>query len=277
MPVWIVTATKTVTSGFVGTIGSIFSFLFTFSWDSGLTFLNLITPKRRKIEVVWPEFVPRKDTDSRSPCPFINTLANHGILPHDGRNITFKELGRTVKQYYNVSSSLSYFTCNNLADTLKRNYTTDRFDLSDMCVHNGIEHDGSITRQDVAFQPDQSYPDEKLIRDFIASCQNDKKLTAADCSRFLTKRFMDSKRNNGQFSLTTFHYMFGAMNTALLLLICGGDLDDIRTFLLEERAPEGWSSKMRKRFGLTMASFNHTSLGILLGIDPAWKKVQRTS
>jgi hypothetical protein len=26
--------------------------------------------------------------DDRAPCPMLNTLANHGFLPHNGRNIT---------------------------------------------------------------------------------------------------------------------------------------------------------------------------------------------
>ncbi|KAH8659817.1 Peroxidase, family 2-domain-containing protein [Xylariales sp. PMI_506] len=33
-------------------------------------------------------FVPPGFGDSRSPCPGLNALANHGYLPHDGRNIT---------------------------------------------------------------------------------------------------------------------------------------------------------------------------------------------
>ncbi|KAF7362906.1 Cloroperoxidase [Mycena venus] len=33
-------------------------------------------------------FIPAKSTDLRAPCPGLNTLANHGYLPRDGRNIT---------------------------------------------------------------------------------------------------------------------------------------------------------------------------------------------
>lgn len=52
-------------------------------------------------------------------------------------------------------------------------------------------------------------------------------------------------------------------------------MDDIKTFLLEERLPEGWSTKFRSRMGLTMGRFNLTSLRVLLGIDPAWKTTKR--
>jgi hypothetical protein len=58
-------------------------------------------------------------------------------------------------------------------------------------------------------------------------------------------------------------------------LIFGGKLEDIKPFLLEERLPEGWSTKYRARMGLTMAKFNSTSLRILLGVDPSWQKAKR--
>ena len=72
-----------------------------FGWDIGLYLLNFVTPKYEPGQVVpkgspghnltWPEYVPPKEGDSRSPCPMLNAMANHGILPHDGKNITFKE------------------------------------------------------------------------------------------------------------------------------------------------------------------------------------------
>lgn len=31
--------------------------------------------------------------DLRSPCPALNSMANHGILPRDGRNIDLATLG----------------------------------------------------------------------------------------------------------------------------------------------------------------------------------------
>jgi len=59
-----------------------------FSWDAGLTFLNLLTPNRSEGHVVpeghpgfggkWPEYVSPKDGDSRCSCPALNAMANHG-------------------------------------------------------------------------------------------------------------------------------------------------------------------------------------------------------
>jgi hypothetical protein len=51
-----------------------------------------------------------------------------------------------------------------------------------------------------------------------------------------------------------------------LLTIFGGRLDDIYTFLTEERLPEGWESRIRDQMGLTFFAFNHTVLQVELGI-----------
>jgi hypothetical protein len=59
-----------------------------FSWDVVLTLYNLVTPNLAKGKVVpagqpgaggiWPEYIPPKDGDSRSACPALNAMANHG-------------------------------------------------------------------------------------------------------------------------------------------------------------------------------------------------------
>ena len=54
-----------------------------------------------------------------------------------------------------------------------------------------------------------------------------------------------------------------------MLTIFGGRVDDLRMILLEERLPEGWESRIRKPYGLTVFTFNLTTLPIELGIREA--------
>lgn len=70
---------------------------------------------------------------------------------------------------------------------------------------------------------------------------------------------------------------FFAFSASTMMRIFGGDAETIRTILLEERIPEGWTSSNKARFGLTMGSFNPTVLRVLLGLDPSWKKVKYQS
>ena len=62
-----------------------------FSWDAALTIYNFVTPKLAKGKVIpeghpgaggkWPEYIPPKEGDSRSACPALNAMANHGVHP----------------------------------------------------------------------------------------------------------------------------------------------------------------------------------------------------
>ena len=60
-------------------------------WDLALTLWNIRAPRRGADRVVlegrpgagglWPKYVPPGKTDSRSCCPMINAMANHGMHP----------------------------------------------------------------------------------------------------------------------------------------------------------------------------------------------------
>ena len=70
-----------------------------------------------------------------------------GILPRDGKNISFPEMGSKIRATYNFAPSFCFFVPNFAARMLKKSYGKDRFDLADLDLHNGIEHDASLTRE----------------------------------------------------------------------------------------------------------------------------------
>lgn len=196
-------------------------------WDNVIALLNLVAPKLKQGEVVprgaaghrgiWPEYVPPKDGDSRSACPMLNAMANHGILPHDGKNITFTELNQKVRQTFNFAASFCFFVPNFSARFLERSYSNDCFDLADLSLHadNAIEHDASLTRQDVALVQDQGKPDLGLVRDLLEEATGKMadgtlRLTKSDLSRALSKRRADARRTNPHYSESFFHNMFGS-------------------------------------------------------------------
>lgn len=59
------------------------------TWDAGLAVINAVAPKKAEGSVVeagkpghhgqWPPYQPPKATDSRSACPALNAMANHGV------------------------------------------------------------------------------------------------------------------------------------------------------------------------------------------------------
>lgn len=201
-------------------------------WDNALFLLNLITPKHKPGHVVpegaaghgltWPEFVPPKEGDSRSACPMLNAMANHGILPHDGKNISFRDMNEKIRQTFNFAPSFCFFVPNFSARFLNKSYSTDRFDLADLSLHadNAIEHDASLTRQDAALVPDQSKPDLDLVDQLLKEAtgkmpDGSPKLTNADLSRALSKRRADARKTNKAYSESFFHNMFGSAKYVL--------------------------------------------------------------
>ncbi|KAJ7911123.1 Chloroperoxidase [Mycena leptocephala] len=256
----------------------VFENIYIFTYDFFLAIFNLCTPRLKVGGVVphrspgaggkWPEFVPPREGDSRSPCPALNALANHGVLPHDGRNIKFTELAHVARTSFNFAPTFCRFVPSLMADLLHKNYSKDTCDLADLKLHNGIEHDASLTRQDTAFDADQDKPYIPFITELLGCATGTAEdgtpmLTAADLSRYSGKRRSESRANNPDFTpLDRSHRLAASANTAGFLVIFGGKVTDLELFLKEERIPEGWESKMRSRMGLTFLDFNRTILKV---------------
>ncbi|CAK3899776.1 Cloroperoxidase [Lecanosticta acicola] len=278
--------------GIINKIGGVFVDLSVIAWDNGIALMNLFTPKLKDGQVVpkgspghnltWPEYVPPKEGDSRSACPMLNAMANHGILPHDGKNISFKEMNQKIRETFNFAASFCFFVPNFSARFLNKSYSKDKFDLADLSLHasNAIEHDASLTRQDVALQPDQGKPDLDLVHDLLKEAtgtmpDGSPRLTKADLSRALSKRRADARRTNKEYSESFFHNMFGSANSSTMLTIFGGSVSDLTPMLTEERFSEHWEPRILDKYGLTMAKFNGTVIPVERAVDP--KKYEKQS
>ena len=79
---------------------------------------------------------------------WIYSYVRLGIIPHDGKNIPFKELSTKVIATYNTAPSLTFSILDFPAKMLGKNFKTDSFDLADLNLHSGesIEHDASLIR-----------------------------------------------------------------------------------------------------------------------------------
>jgi len=252
------------------------------TWDTLLVFLNLLLPNKAIGNVVpkghpgykgeWPEYIPRKDTDSRCSCPAINALANHGIIAHDGRNIKFTELTNQLRNTYNVSPTFSRFIPNFAAEFMHKSYGKGTFDLEELDLHNeGIEHDGSLCRDDAYHVKDQSIIAVPVIEDCLGrasgkDANGDPLLLPADLSAALSQRYADCKATNPEYKLDFGHKVFACGNATTMLAVFGGRVNDLRAMLLEERIPEGWEPRIRSRYGYTMGAFNVTVFRVLFGL-----------
>ena len=221
MTVWIVNATTRLVGGVCSFLYGVSVFLYVTLWDTSLVLLNLLTPSRKAGHVVpsphagcnlsWPPFTPPSPTDSRSCCPALNAMANHGILPHSGKNIPYPVLSHAIRATFNFAPSFCFFVPWYMARILGREYARDTIDLGDVSVHNGIEHDASLTRRDAGVDKDQARPALELIEDMLAHATGPGgTITAADMARASSKRRREARASNSAFTLSTFHKLFGS-------------------------------------------------------------------
>jgi hypothetical protein len=80
---------------------------------------------------------------ARGPCPMLNTLANHGYLPHEGRDFTLPIVKHALRTGLNVSEDISEMLFNfALTTNTAPNATT--WGLDTLGHHNVLEHDASL-------------------------------------------------------------------------------------------------------------------------------------
>ncbi|KXN88323.1 Putative sterigmatocystin biosynthesis peroxidase stcC [Leucoagaricus sp. SymC.cos] len=140
-------------------------------------------------------FCPPRPEDSRSPCPALNTMANHGYINRDGKNVSAWQIQRGLKACYGLSTPLALFLTYVGFAMLKRVRPINLFEIG---KHNVIEHNASLVHHDTPegheFAPihiDQSLVD-KLINDVKPEKEGDKSgeslMNAVDVARSRIRR-----------------------------------------------------------------------------------------
>jgi hypothetical protein len=130
----------------------------------------IIEVKGRKILKTpqeWRELIKehpyeRKETDLRAPCPMLNTLANHGFIARDGRNIKSGDLFNALMLLGappTVTVGILKFVYSGLKEANPDDSFLSQFgematlDLDRLTVAGILEHDVSLTRNDLSQEP----------------------------------------------------------------------------------------------------------------------------
>lgn len=92
---------------------------------------------------------PPGPDDVRSPCPGLNSLANHGFLPHSGKGLTIPILIKALNDGMNVGADFATVIGGAGLLSVPVNLLATSFDLDNLDEHNfPIEHDASLSRAD---------------------------------------------------------------------------------------------------------------------------------
>lgn len=116
--------------------------MFSFS----LPLFSLLTLASSQSFTIW---TPPGPDDLRSPCPGLNSLANHGFIPHDGKGLTIPILIKGLKDGLNVGADFSTVIGGAGLLSVPSSPLATSFTLKDIRKHNfPIEHDASLSRAD---------------------------------------------------------------------------------------------------------------------------------
>ncbi|KAJ7237416.1 Cloroperoxidase [Mycena rebaudengoi] len=201
------------------------------------------------------KWIPPKATDVRSPCPGLNTLANHGFLPRSGKKITIPMMLDAADKGFNMAAetilAASKFgmLCGNDVLTL---------DLDALNLHNLIEHDASLTRGDAALGPNLRF-NETIFKTLAEANPGVDYYNATSAGQVQQKRLAISLATNPNITNTHKEAFIRSRESAFYLSIMGDPLTGVapkkyvQTFFREERLPiaEGWK---RPKHQITIAT-----------------------
>ncbi|KAE8346193.1 hypothetical protein RU639_007575 [Aspergillus parasiticus] len=212
--------------------------------------------------------------DLRSPCPILNSLANHGYIARDGRNITGSQLKAALEHI-----GLGFDTAGGLVKIAFQDHvdppegtprTTANFGLRDAGQVNedgdpvlnldqlgrphAIEHDVSVTRQDRALG-DYIHLNPDLYQQLLASSSNGTSFSISDIGNLRKKRFEQSKRDNPELDLDKRMHYIACAEVGGIVGVFGKGLyhvpkEYIEAIFGEERLPfdEGWRPRWTKLY-----------------------------
>ncbi|EKM76068.1 hypothetical protein AGABI1DRAFT_79044 [Agaricus bisporus var. burnettii JB137-S8] len=200
------------------------------------------------------DFCPPQSGDSRSPCPALNTMANHGYINRDGKNVSAYDIHRGLKACYGLSTPLALFLSYVGFAMLRRARPIDLYQIG---KHNVIEHDASLVHHDTPGGEEYApiKIDEALVEELIEDVSGGHEaakseeptpqsslMDAVDVARSRVRREKLSK------PLDPVHAEIARGEMAIILGVweqkskdkVGVPVDWMKRWLGHERLPDGW-------------------------------------
>ena len=153
----------------------------------------------------------------RSPCPGLNTLANHGLLPRSGRDVTLQMVYAAFAPL-NFSFDIADFAFAGALRTLNKTAVN----LNELNKHNVLEHDASLSRADIGLGGDGQTFNKDLFKGALAIYKEGGKYTSArtlGLARF--RRVTESFKNNPKFTWTAQNSFISHGESALFSSLLG--------------------------------------------------------
>ncbi|CAG8973617.1 hypothetical protein HYALB_00002182 [Hymenoscyphus albidus] len=170
-------------------------------------------------------FSPAGPGDVRSPCPLLNAIANHGFIPHDGKNIDLTTMLDGIDNAVGLQATGRTFFANsfNRIAAVSSTGKNTTINLNDLSVHNVIEHDGSLSRLDIAQGDHVSF--SQTTFDETKSFWPAEKISIKDAGTAVKRRQQTQTRANPQYNLSPALLNTTVAQSALYLGLFGNFVD----------------------------------------------------
>ncbi|KAG9196773.1 hypothetical protein G6514_004691, partial [Epicoccum nigrum] len=185
----------------------------------------------------------------RGPCPGLNTLANHGYLPSNGRGISLDILAKGMLDGFNIARSDAVILFSQAVRTNPRYPLALDFDLENLGREGVLEHDFSLTRSDRFFA--NPLPFNETVWKETASFFTADEITVKQLADARMARLATSKRTNPQYknSLLSDGFSWGEC-ASFFEIMADGTTGTVRKDFIEywfrnERMPTeiGWTRR----------------------------------
>ncbi|KAJ5835677.1 Chloroperoxidase [Penicillium robsamsonii] len=202
------------------------------------------------------DFRPPRIGDSRSPCPGLNALANHGWLPRSGKDIDLPTFQSAISGGYNYEPTTMdgiFQLALNLNLSTTGNQST--FNLFDLARHDNIEFDGSLSRNDIYFGDNVHF--DPIIWATVAKNLNLYSTLGSEMNQYVSvesaakacaARAADAKKVNPSFNSSAMQVMGNPGTTGLYLVT-----------LWDENAGAAPKSWVRALFGMFRLCFRYST------------------
>lgn len=154
--------------------------------------------------------------DVRGPCPCLNSLANHNILPHNGKNYTIPVLVKALTEAVNVSPEFA-FTISLLGTFTAADPTKGSFDLTDLLNHNLFEHDASLSRAEFEFGGDVQTFKPDIFAQFMSHFEGQEFVTTEAAAAARYDRVQTERNRNPHFTYNAQHQITSYSETVFYI------------------------------------------------------------
>jgi Peroxidase, family 2 len=199
----------------------------------------------------------------------------HVTRPRDGKQLTAQILIHALQKGYRLSTPLAYILSYGGAGLLGQ---LGAFGLDDLARHNRIEHDASLVHDDTPNRDEYApiLPDSSLVKQFLNTAEGGF-MTIEDIAKARVLRESQSH------ALDNMHAEIARGEMAIVVGLFdsrnrGIPVDLLRTWVSEERLPDGWHPTHTQGLFQTMrASWKISSQMKAIKREQTTKKLNPTS